>query len=69
MESSIVVGQLSHQVVTIDNNITSIRKPPTPGVTFIRNGVEDVELKGDFDGIFYLASVAAPRLLQKIRWR
>lgn len=53
---------LGHQVVTIDNNITSIRKPPTPGVTFIRQGVEDVELKGDFDGIFYLASVAAPRL-------
>ena len=53
---------LGHQVVTIDNNITSIRKPPTPGVKFIREGVEDVELKGDFDGIFYLASVAAPRL-------
>lgn len=51
-----------HQVVSIDNNITSIRKAPTPGVTFIRQRVEDVEIKGDFDGIFYLASVAAPRL-------
>lgn len=53
---------LGHQVVTIDNNITSNRKAPTPGVTFIRQRVEDVELKGNFDGIFYLASVAAPRL-------
>ena len=51
-----------HQVVTVDNNITSVRKPPTLGVTFVRQGVEDVELSGDFDGIFYLASVAAPRL-------
>lgn len=54
--------KLGHRVVTIDNNITSIRKPSTPGVTFIRQGIEDVELYGDFDGIFYLASVAAPRL-------
>tara|TARA_B100001741_G_scaffold303353_1_gene293418 strand:- start:3381 stop:4313 length:933 start_codon:yes stop_codon:yes gene_type:complete len=54
--------KLGHRVVTIDNNITSIRKPSTPGVTFIRQGIEDVELNGDFDGIFYLASVAAPRL-------
>lgn len=54
--------KLGHRVVTIDNNVTSIRKPSTPGVTFIRQGIEDVELHGDFDGIFYLASVAAPRL-------
>ena len=33
---------LGHQFVTIDNNITSILKPKTPGVTFNSNGVEDV---------------------------
>ena len=31
--------KLGHRVVTIDNNVTSIRKPSTPGVTFIRQGI------------------------------
>lgn len=59
---ALALVKLGHRVVTVDNNITSMRKPSIPGVTFIRQGVEDVELNGDFDGIFYLASVAAPRL-------
>lgn len=59
---ALALVKLGHRVVTVDNNITSVRKPPIPGVTLIRKGVEDVELSGDFDGIFYLASVAAPRL-------
>ena len=59
---ALALVKLGHRVVTVDNNITSMRKPSIPGVTFIRQGVEDVELSGDFDGIFYLASVAAPRL-------
>jgi nucleoside-diphosphate-sugar epimerase len=59
---ALALVKLGHRVVTVDNNITSVRKSSIPGVTLIRQGVEDVELSGDFDGIFYLASVAAPRL-------
>jgi nucleoside-diphosphate-sugar epimerase len=59
---ALALVKLGHRVVTVDNNITSMRKPQIPGVTFIRKGVEEVEISGDFDGIFYLASVAAPRL-------
>jgi UDP-glucuronate decarboxylase len=65
-----LVAKLSangHNVIVIDNHITSIPSPENPRVDVLNINVEELDLSQlpKIDGIFHLASIAAPRLFRE----
>ena len=54
-----------HKIIVIDNNITSYEREEIANVKVIHECVTKVKITDDLDGIFHLASVAAPRLFNK----
>lgn len=54
-----------HKIIVVDNNITSHPRKQIPNVKVINGCVSDVNIDEKLDGIFHLASVAAPRLFSE----
>ena len=54
-----------HRIIVVDNNITSHSRKQIPNVKVINRCVSDVNIDESLDGIFHLASVAAPRLFNE----
>jgi len=54
-----------HKVIIIDNNITSYEREALDNVEVIHECVSKAKITDHLDGIYHLASVAAPRLFNK----
>ena len=54
-----------HKIIVIDNNITSYEREEIANVKVIHECVSKTKVTENLDGIFHLASVAAPRLFSK----
>ena len=54
-----------HKIIVIENNITSYEREEIDNDKVIRECVSKAKITDDLDGIFHLASVAAPRLFDK----
>ena len=54
-----------HKLIVIDNNITSYQREEIANVKVIHECVATAKITDNLDGIFHLASVAAPRLFDK----
>ena len=54
-----------HKVIIIDNNITSYERKALDNVEVIHECVSKAKITDHLDGIYHLASVAAPRLFNK----
>ena len=53
------------EIIVIDNNITSYEREEIANVKVIHECVSTAKVTENLDGIFHLASVAAPRLFSK----
>ena len=54
-----------HKIIVIDNNITSYEREEITNVKVIQECVSTAKITDNLDGIFHLASVAAPRLFNE----
>lgn len=54
-----------HKIIVIDNNITSYEREKIANVKVYNECVSTAKIAENIDGIFHLASVAAPRLFNK----
>jgi nucleoside-diphosphate-sugar epimerase len=56
-----------HDIIVVDNHITSMPSEDTPGVKVLQANIEQLNLSQlpKIDGIFHLASIAAPRLFRE----
>ncbi|MEC7167441.1 MAG: NAD-dependent epimerase/dehydratase family protein [Candidatus Thermoplasmatota archaeon] len=54
-----------HNIIVVDNNVTSYPRRNIANVKVIRTCISKVKIEEELDGIFHLASVAAPRLFKK----
>ena len=54
-----------HKIIIIDNNITSYEREKLEDVEVIHDCVSKAKITDDLDGIYHLASVAAPRLFNE----
>jgi len=58
---------LGHHVIVVDNHSTSVPGPSSSSVTLIEKDISDLDTDDvpPLDGIYHLASIAAPRLFRE----